>query len=920
MRALVRMARVALLSGTALAAAQPTLAQTLTAEPPVAAAATTPSQEEIVVTGSLIARSGYTSPQPLSLVTAADLAKTGATNIGQITQLLPAFQAFTTPASTAFTSNRAGGSYLNLRGLGDNRTLVLVNGRRFPATNSEATVDTNVIPSSLIDRVEVVTGGASAAYGSDAVAGVVNIILKDKLDGFLGDTQAGSSSRGDNTTYKGSLAWGATLGGGRGHLIVAAEGERNEGVGLQTTRGWASRGFAVVGNPFADTPANLIRPGVQFSLQTLGGLVRSGVLRGTDFGPGGVPRAFAAAPGDGFSQIGGSGVVGADYITLSVPFDRYSLFGKGDYDLGGVTAFAEVSHARSAGDLPIIPASNFGSIVIQRDNAFLDPGLAARLAAAGETSFRLARFFADLGPLTVKLSNTTDRAVFGLRGDLGGTWRWNAYGQYGRTLAVNDRGNNQNLALFARSTDAVRGPGGAPVCRVNADADPANNDPACVPVNLFGNGSISDAAKTYFLGVSRLRSVFEQWIGGGTITGDVARLNGEPIAVAAGASFRSETVDAVADPISQVDGFAFGNPKSIAGGQDVTEVFGELAVPLVRALGPIRAVDLNGAVRWTDYSGSGSVVTWKAGGTLDLGRDVRFRATRSRDIRAPNLGELFGNSNVNFVTVRDPRFGTTVNVPETTRGNPVLRPESADTLTAGVVFTPSFLPGFRASVDWYDISIGGAVAILSSQDTLNRCQAGNTALCAFVARDANGILTALVRTQVNVATVATRGVDIEASLARPLLGGQVTVRALANFVDTLSTSNGGITIDRAGEVGGNNNGLPNWRFNVGVTYTKGPWTLFALDRYVGGGNYDNTLGPADLDRTKVGDANYVDLSVQYDLIARGRRKVSLFVVGRNVLDQDPPLAPSNTFVAYQTNPVLYDVVGAYVSGGVRFGF
>lgn len=913
-------------SGNPLLSATAVLCATVAATSPVMAQTRQPAPanseppEEVVVTGSRIARVGFDMPTPTTVLNAEDLAKTGITNIGQITNSIPSFQAVNTPTGSSFTSVRAGGNYLNLRGLGDNRTLILVDGRRFVPTNSEATVDTNVIPTALVDRIDIVTGGASAAYGSDAVAGVVNILLKKRLQGFVGDFQGGMSAESDNETYRASLAWGTTFGGDAGNFMIAAEGERNDGIGRQTDRDWARGGYSLLNNPAGGTPARLIAPNVQFSLQTLGGLVLGGPLAGTDFGPGGVARPFAAAPSNGFAQIGGSGVRGSDYMTLSVPFERWSVYSKGDYDFGGVKLFAEASHAWSQGNLPIIPASNFGSITIQQDNAYLAPSLRTRLVAGGATSFRMGRFFADLGPLTVVLTNETTRLVTGLEGRLGDRWTWTVHGEYGQTRATNKRGNNQNLALFARSVDAINGPNG-PVCRVNANASTADDDPACVPVNLFGDGSPNEAAKRYFLGTSVLDSQFDQRVVAASISGDVWELPAGTVSVAGGAEYRTSKVQAVADPISQVNGFAFGNPKSLAGEQKVKEAFAEVALPILRDKPGFRALNFDAAVRATDYSGSGNVVTWKGGLTWDINESVRLRTTRSRDIRAPNLGELFGTSNVNFVTVRDPfRGGATVNVPEITRGNPVLDPEEADTLTAGIVLTPGFLPGFRFSVDYYDIQFDNAVTILTSQDTLNRCFAGNTDLCQYAERNAAGVLTQMVRTQVNVAKATTSGYDLEAGYSFEAGGGSVTIRALATYVDELSTANGSVKIDRAGEVGGTNVGLPNWRYNISGTWERGPLTLYGQYRYVGGGNYDNTFTASDINDNSVDSASYVDLSAQYSLVDDGSRQIQLFAAVNNVLDEDPPLTPSNSFVSFQTNAVLYDVIGRMYSVGARFRF
>ena len=911
--------KVSVLAGTALAT-MPALAQT-TATAGSEVAVPGAAVEDIVVTGSRIARSGFTTPTPTTVLGIEDLNKRGFTNIGQIASIIPAFEATTTPASTNLTSNRAGGSYLNLRGLGDNRTLILVDSRRFVPTNTESSVDTNVIPSVLVERVEVVTGGASAAYGSDAVAGVVNIILKNDLEGVLGSAQSGISTRGDDATYKASLGYGVKL-GDRGHFEIAGEGEKNEGIGLQSTRGWASHNYALVGNPNAASPANIIVPNVQFAIETPGGLVRSGPFRGTQFAPGGAPIPLTGGAGDGFYQIGGNGVGVGDYVSLSVPYKRYSGFTKADYDLGGgVTAFFEASYSHSEGQANVLPASNFGSIAIQQDNAYLNPGLRAQLLAAGQTSFLLSRYSVDFGLLTSNVANDTVRAVGGFEGSFGASWKWNAYGQFGDTISNIDRGNTANLALFNKSADAVIGPAGTPICRVNLTPGNPAADPSCVPVNLFGFGSPSRAALNYFLGTSKFRANIHQYVGAGSVTGDLFAIDGKPLAVAFGVEYRNDQVVGTADPISQVNGFTFGNPKSIAGSRDVIEGFAEVAVPLLHDRPFVKALDLDGAVRVTNYTGSGTVETWKASASWAIDDNIRLRATRSRDIRAANLSELYQTSNTLFATVRDPaKGGANTTITQVTGGNPLLRPEEADTLTAGVVLTPTFVPGVRLSADYYDIKINGAVATLAAQDLINRCFAGNADLCRFITRDSTGALTGINVTNVNVAQVATRGVDLEGSYTRAIGEGVVSLRGLATYVDRLTTSNGGISINRAGEVGPNNNGLPHWRFDLNLTYSQGPVTLFVENRFIGAGKYDNSYTAADIDNNHIRAADYVNLGVQFDIFHSQPGRAQFFVNANNVFDSPPPVAPSSFFAPPQTNAILYDVIGTFVTSGVRFRF
>jgi outer membrane receptor protein involved in Fe transport len=881
-----------------------------------AAAGDDRSSETIIVTGSRIGRSGFAAPSPTTVLGRTDIEKRGFTNIGQITNAIPSFLAVTTPAATSLTSARAGGNYLNLRGLGDLRTLTLVNNRRVVPSNPEGSVDTNIIPSALMQRIDVVTGGASAAYGSDAIAGVVNIILRESLEGFVGNVQSGVSQRGDAESYQGSLAWGTKFAGGRGNFIIAAEGETNKGIGFQTTRDWGRSSFAPI--TVGGTPPTKVLPNAQFALQTLGGLVTRGALAGTDFGPGGVPRQFVSGPSDGFFQSGGNGVNAADFVSLSVPYDRYSLYGKADYDLGGARLFVDASYAYSRGSANVVPASNFGSLTIQQDNAFLDPGLRTRLLAAGQTSFNMGRFSLDYGVLTSELTNRTTRITAGIDGTLGSSWKWNVYGQYGHNNSDTNRGNNAILARLGRSVDAVAGSAG-PACRVNTNASTADDDPACVPVNLFGNGSPSQAAKAYFLGVSEFNTKFTQYVASGSINGDLFTINDKPVTVAFGGEYRSEKVVGVADPISQANGFAFGNPKSLSGSRDVVEGFAEILVPLLHDVAFAKALDFNGAVRLTNYTGTGTVTTWKAGATWDINDSIRVRGTLSRDIRAPNLSELFATSNTLFATVTD--RGVTGPVEFVSGGNPNLQAEFADTWSAGVVLTPSFAPGLRLSADYFDIRIDDAITTVPAQVIVNLCAAGNDALCAFLVRDASGRLIRINASQVNASRLETSGVDLELDYSFDLGGGSTfNIRGLGTYVDKFALTNRGITIDRAGEVGGNNNGMPNWRFNLSTTYNAGPLTLFAEGRYVGGGKYDNTLGPDKIDLVDIKGRYNVNTSVQYAIIDTDTQRFQLFFNINNLFDTDPPITPSSFIAPPQANAVLYDVVGRAVQVGARFSY
>jgi iron complex outermembrane receptor protein len=885
------------------------------------------SLEEIVVTGSRIERSGFDAPTPTTVLDNAEIQRAAAPNIGQLVNELPVFQQTNTPASTTVSSQYAGQNNLNLRGLGAQETLVLVDGRRFVPSTSGGLVDTNVIPSSLIDRLEVVTGGASAAYGSDAVAGVVNIILKKDFDGFSGDFQPGISTYSDNKTYKGSLVWGTSFANGDGHFVIAGEGDKETGVGQQTSRPWASQGYNVVGNPNQGPgqPIFLIAPNAQFSQATLGGLVTSGALMGTTFGPGGTTSQFNYTPGDGFYQLGGNGIRGSDYEELSVAINRYSLFSKGDYDFHGVTAFYQLSHAHTDATNPtLVPPFDFGDITINSNNPYFTnnyPALASQLAAAGQTSFTMGRYSTDIGYLTTDDSNTTDRLVVGLEGKFGRNWKWNVYGEYGRNNYESIIGNNILVGNFMNSINAVAGPGGQPVC-AGAVSTPVTA-PGCVPVNLFGVGSPSRAAISYFTAAQNFMSNTYEHDVAANITGDVFSLYGEPVSIAAGVEYRNNSVHAISDANSQAQSFLIGNPQPISGQLSEKEAFAEVLVPLVRNVFLIKALDFNGAVRETDYQLSGTVRTWKLGLTWAATDDVKFRATRSQDIRAPNLNELYTTRFETFSPVIIPTTGENVTIHDLTGGNTGLSPEKAQTFTAGIVLTPTEVPGFRASVDYYDINISDAITTLQPQTVVNLCYAGNATYCGLLTYE-NGVPTAVNLTSINAAQLKETGVDFESSYLLPLSkiglasNGSLRFRALVNNVQTLKQFNGATTADYAGDVGGNNPyGLPKWRANANITFEDGPIAVDLADRFIGSGTYDN-LNPLSYNVNRIPSINYVNLAIEYTAPTPGFQNMQYFLKINNLFNKFPPIDPEQFFASIQTNPTLYDVVGRMFYLGVRF--
>ncbi|MDB5465536.1 MAG: hypothetical protein JWQ46_298, partial [Phenylobacterium sp.] len=577
--------------------------------------------EEVVVTASRVDRAGFTAPTPTTTVGLQELQKSGTTNVADFLNTIPAFGAATTPASTAHNSVNSGLNLVNLRSLGLNRTLVLVDRERFTPSTATGRVDLNVIPTVMIERVEVVTGGASAAWGSDAVAGVVNLIFKKNLDGFAGEVSGGLSQKGDNQDVKVALSWGGTALDGRLRFAIASEYEDNKGIGPNSGRDILQQNYNVIANPTYKLgngqPQNYVTSNVNVSSATLGGLVTTGPFAGQQFAPGGAlaPFTYGTMRGSQY-MIGGSGISldnsinGAQLGQFANPVRRGNLYLRTSFDVtDNVEATIDASYAQSASEAYLSIPYDLGTITIQRDNAYLTAAQRATLTAANVTSFKMGRINQDISYNYPVNETQTQRFSFGLKGKfdaLGTTWKWDSYVATGLTHFTQKIQGNRIIANWNQAVDAVVNPAnGQVVCRSTL-TNPTNG---CVPVNLFGQGSPSAAAAQYVTGTSMLAADFRQDAAAVNITGEPFSVPAGPVSVAAGAEYRRESVRQVADALSNANAFNIGNPHDINGSEGVKEAFVETVVPLVKDLPFAKQVDFNGAIRVTDYQTSGAVTT-----------------------------------------------------------------------------------------------------------------------------------------------------------------------------------------------------------------------------------------------------------------------------------------------------------------------
>ncbi|WP_249276377.1 TonB-dependent receptor domain-containing protein [Sphingomonas baiyangensis] len=928
-------------SGVALWALAAGTAQAQTATPADPVAAEQVDQGgEIVVTGSRIVRSGFDAPTPVTVLGEERLDQRAITNVGEALNELPSFRPLVTPATQQAAGGNIGARVLDLRGLGATRTLVLLDGKRFVPSTTQGTIDVNLIPSSIVSRTEVVTGGASAAYGSDAVAGVVNFILDRNLQGLRASVQAGISERGDGGNQNVQLAWGSRFADGRGHFMVAAEYDNSEGLGDCYTRDWCPNEQLIGNTPagFGGLPASIRGGPAGTGTLSSGGLIvaNSGPLRGLAFRPDGSTfnydfgTIFGSNPSPlftlGGTESGRNGFL--DGILLIPPVERVVGYATGSFEFSdALKASIDLSYGRVDGT--VIGSVARSTATIQRDNAFLPAGVAALLDANNLTSFTLGRAFGDLGGSVNNARNETYRAVLSLEGRIADGWRWDAYYQYGRNEFRQDYTGNVVNARVARAVDAVN-VGGQIVCRVNADANPANNDSACVPLNIFGAGNVSPAAAAYVAPSGFQSTDTTQHVVAANVNGSLFALPGGDFAIAVGGEYRNDDATGAADALSTANAFWSFNGKAVTGTISVVEGYVEAVAPLLRDVSFAETLELNGAVRQTHYNRSSpgltdssvDATTWKVGAVWAPIEAVRFRATRSRDIRAPNLTELFGPVTLGRTTVVDPQNnGAQIQVDAFSGANQQLAPETADTWTAGVVLAPrGALGGIRLAVDYYDIDLKGAISTLGSQVLVDRCFGGQTELCQFIERNAAGTLTRVSDVLQNVSSIRNRGIDFEASYRTSVGAGSLDFRVLATHY--LELSIGGV--DRTGQTGfrpGTTTGVPDWIVDGTIVWTSGNFSLNAHGKYIPQGVFDTTLlGPEDdgyspnlpnsINTNRVDSRFYLDLGATFEV----DEGFEMFGVVNNVLDRDPPLAAS---AQGGTNQVYFDPIGRYFKVGAR---
>lgn len=864
--------------------------------------------DAVKVTGSRVISHGYTSATPVTAIEREQIDMAAPNNIADYVNTLPSMvgDRTTTAGNNAISSGTTGMNRLNLRGLGADRTLVLVDGRRHVGSNLQGNVDVNVIPNALVRAVDVVTGGASSVYGSDAVAGVVNFQLDTRYTGTKGYVQVGQSTYGDDDQFNAGATLGLPLSGGRGHLLFNAEHATSDGVGSVRERPWFNSWGTMV-NPrrgAAGEPERIVVPRLNRPNEAPGGLITSGPLQWTTFDPDGSPRRFDP----GIVDPTGSGSSGGEMdghfavVSLKGASERNNVFTRASFEVGeAFEVFAEAGWARSV--VKTNASYNYfgGNQTIHADNAYLHPQLREAMQANGVDS---VPFGLVLGVASPEVESRTTRVMLGTTGLVGGDWELDAYYQYGSSDLHTQVHNTANTARMARALDAVVDPAtGRVVCR---------SGDGCVPLNPFGAGNASAEALAYVFGTPFFKQEMEQHVFSASVSGVPLTLDAGDVVTAFGVEHRRESVSGSTDPVSPDREWLFGNFIATAGSNRVSEAFAELLMPVLH-----ESLTLNAAARLADYSYSGSAFTWKAGLVWNPDSQWMVRGVRSRDIRAPNLGDLYQTGATQRQNVNDPWNGNIRrNILRVSTGNLDLRPEVADTYSLGVVFSPDAVPGLNAALDYYHIEIEDAISTLNNQQMVDRCFEGDPEICRYVERDASGALSGLTITPINIAKAVMRGLDIDVSWRRavPSLGqdASVELRGLATRVFEYRSENPYSVDEQTGE---NSGSTPKLRAHASAMFQRGPLRLGANARFISSGVLNNDwVQGVDIDDNQVPSAWYLGLQGAYRF-ADG--KWELYAKVDNALNRDPVVTASNT---NGFNPTLYDVLGRYYSLGVRYEF
>ena len=832
--------------------------------------------------------------------------------------------------------------------MGTDRTLVLVDGKRHVSSSAgTAAVDTNTIPTSWIERVEIVTGGASAVYGADAVTGVVNFILKKNIEGFdISATQGFAQENGyKNDKYQAS--YGFNFDNDRGNIAFAAEYSSQESLDA-------------LDNPWTATSYR------NMSFESIMGYERSEDQLDSTAYPDDIYTANAGyyvlnnagVFGDGTKTFNADGSLKDIYIgdqvdsvfcancdffnlgqftQLQPEFDRTNLNVKGNYTLNDdTTVYAQAKYARTRAITMGQPAFFFYSdeTTISRNNAFLDDSVAEYMDANDLDSIVLNRMMSDLGRRTEADERETYRYVLGVEGYINDEWNYEAFVNYGKTELERENRNNLILQNFYNAIDAIEDDNGNIVC-ASGSAD------GCVPLNIMGYGQPSQDAIDYVNTTSVGNSTIEQYNAGATIANSgIYELPAGYVGFAAGVEYRKEKSE-IEEPNNAVGTFfnVLGEDK---GEYDVSEVFTELTIPLLEGLPGVDMLTFDTAARIANYSSIGNAKSWKLGLDWQVFEDLRVRATKSSALRAPNISELYGEASQTFFSVDDPcRTDNLDNLANADQriancnalgvpadfnseydsatlegvngGNIDLQAEQSISKTLGLVYTPGWFEGFTATVDYWEIELTDAITSIDGQTILDRCVDSETGIdnpyCGLIDRDSEtGEITQIRSYALNIAGQEAKGVDFELGYDFDALEGAFRTSLIATYLKDRKEfpfqDNPDLFYQYAGTAGESD-----WQGVFTLNYSRGDWEASWKTRYIERASlYDNqelALNPNPSNRMELPSYAVTDVTAGYNF-ANG---VSLTVGIDNLFNRALPTGTTGT----GSTDATYDNIG-------RFGY
>ncbi|UAA39264.1 TonB-dependent receptor [Paraneptunicella aestuarii] len=939
--------------------------------------------ERIEVTGSRIARPELSNPTPVLTVDAKAIAQFGTPDLGEILAELPAIGATDTLIGNNGSNTFAGQSFADLRRLESSRTLVLVNGKRHVAgAQGSAQVDLSTIPSSLIERVEIITGGASAIYGSDAVSGVINVILKKDFEGLEFRMSGASSTEGvgaRNNTF--SILGGADLSNGKGNVTFFASREYLQETMANDLR--QSDDWGTIVNPEDGGEDDGIPDRIRVPRVMSERIDENGVLNPYGFeGNTGTLWVFDNA-GNPLQQTERAGTNSFafgqfpdgcdycfelnDYENFQPGVERFTVGSTLNYDINeNITFYSDVKYVQADIKQQFQPSFRFGNVFINvQDNAFLSNDFKQTLLNEGHSTIRMAKFFAELGNRSAANDRSTFRYVGGFKGgfSLGETdFNYDTYYVYGETKNTRVTQNDLIVGNLVAALDSVIDPTtGEAACRSQVASaqgegytDPATvNGDNCVAYNPFGFNQASDAAKDWVsANTTRSDKITQEMIGGSLTfdTGAFFSLPGGAISFAMGFEYREETSKTITDEFTKRDFLTGAATPDEYGEYDVTESFIEVSLPILAEVPFAHELTMDAAFRTADYSHAGTVDAWKVGLMYAPIKDVRIRGTISEAVRAPNISEAFSPQSPGFANINDPcdadnigddpdrasncaalgipagfQANDNVSIDTLSGGNPDLTPEESESLTAGVVWTPTFFEGFSLTLDYYDIEIKDAIIQVASQDILDNCvdATGGPDLnyCSQIDRDPVTNDIELVRSgYLNAAAYNTKGVELQARYKTDLsmfdLAGEMTFNLVGNKLLELERFEfqdrpDEINVEK-GEIGD-----PEYQFRFSAEYQLEDLSVMWLSRFSDRqALFDVSPGadtPEDTSPAFIGSIVTHDLSASY--MFNDNIVVGLGI--RNLFDRLPPAFITS---GGDGNESIYDVVGRRIYGNVRVSF